>query len=136
MEYVRSEWWLTPIWEVQTDFDNEFNEALSDEIYNIAKDIKSGKDRNPKNSLWDYETPHLVTIKKEILRIASDTVLKSIEEAQQLNLKLEYSMGWVNVKGPGEFIDQNCGYAISYSSYQNVTDKIADKLNHLYKNHI
>jgi len=40
--------WQSPIWEVQTRFDEQFNETLLDEIYGIGKDIVLGKDKDPK----------------------------------------------------------------------------------------
>lgn len=114
----RSEWWLTPIWELQTDSTPEFHEELLDEIYGIAKNISTGIDKNPKDSLWDYDTPHLSSLKSKILKIASDVVLKEIQEAQELNLKMEYSMGWVNVIGRGEGIEahthNDCSLVATY----------------------
>lgn len=114
----RSEWWLTPIWELQTDSTPEFHEELLDEIYGIAKNISTGIDKNPKDSLWDYDTPHLSSLKSKILKIASDVVLKEIQEAQELNLKMEYSMGWVNVIGKGEGIEahthNDCSLVATY----------------------
>jgi uncharacterized protein (TIGR02466 family) len=114
----RSEWWLTPIWELQTDFTPEFHEELLDEIYGIAKNISTGIDKDPKDSLWNYDTPHLSTLKEKILKIASDTVLKQIQEAHELNLKLEYSMGWVNVIGKDEGIEahshNDCSLVATY----------------------
>jgi hypothetical protein len=118
MKPQRSNWWLTPIWELQTDSTPEFHEELLDEIYGIAKDISTGVDSNPKDSLWDYDTPHLSSLKTKILKIASDVVLKEIQEAQELNLKLEYSMGWVNVIGKGEGIEahshNDCSLVATY----------------------
>jgi uncharacterized protein (TIGR02466 family) len=114
----RSEWWLTPIWELQTDSTPEFHEQLLDEIYGIAKKIQTGVDANPKDSLWDYDTPHLSALKAKILKIASDVVLSSIPEAQELNLRMEYSMGWVNVIGKGEGIEahshNDCSLVATY----------------------
>ena len=114
----KNDWWLTPIWEIQTDFTPEFHEELLDEIYGVAKNISTGIDKNPKDSLWDYDTPHLSTLKAKILNIASDVAIKGIQEAQELNLKLEYSMGWVNVIGKGEGIEahthNDCSLVATY----------------------
>lgn len=118
MKPQRSEWWVTPIWELQTDSTPEFHELLLDEIYGIAKNISTGVDANPKDSLWDYDTPHLSTLKAKILKIASDTLLEHIQEATDLNIKLEYSMGWVNVIGKGEGIEahshNDCSLVATY----------------------
>jgi len=101
----RSDWWTTPIWQFETDYTQNFHENLLNEIYVIAKNISTGLDKNPKDSLWDYETPNLLILKNKIMQIASGVILKQIQEARELNISLEYSMGWANVIGPGESIE-------------------------------
>ena len=46
-------------------------EELLDEVYGIAKNISIGLDKNPKDSLWDYDTPQLSFLKSKILKIVS-----------------------------------------------------------------
>jgi uncharacterized protein (TIGR02466 family) len=61
---------------------------------------------------------NISSLKSKILKIASDVVLKEIQEAQELNLKMEYSMGWVNVIGKGEGIEahahNDCSLVATY----------------------
>lgn len=105
MDAYRSQWWLTPLWEVQSSFDKQFNESLLDELYEIAVNIRSGDDKNPHESLWDYDKPHLNTLKEWIMKTTCDTVLTQIQEANELKVKLEYTGAWANVKEPGEAIE-------------------------------
>lgn len=98
--------WKSPIWEVQTRFDEQFNEQLLDEIYGIGKDIVLGNDRNPNNSIWDYDRPNLNILKQEIIDIVEKTIIREIPEIRLLNLQgCEHFMGWINVREPGEKLE-------------------------------
>jgi len=98
--------WKSPIWEVQTKFDDEFNKQLLDEIYDIGKNISTGIDKDPHNSLWDYNRPNLDIIKQEIIDIVTKTITQNIPEIRMLNLVgCEHFMGWINVREPGERLE-------------------------------
>jgi hypothetical protein len=98
--------WKSPIWEVQTKFDTEFNKKLLDEIYSIGYGISTGQDKKPKDSIWDYDKPNLNIIKQEIIDIVTKTITQQIPEIRMLNLKgCEHFFGWVNVHEPGEGLE-------------------------------
>lgn len=98
--------WQSPIWEVQTKFDSEFNETLLQEIYDIGKDIVLGKDKDPKNSIWDYSRPNLDILKQEIVDIVTKKIVQNIPQLRMLNIRgCEHFMGWVNVREPGERLE-------------------------------
>jgi hypothetical protein len=98
--------WKSPIWEVQTKFDAEFNKKLLDEIYSIGYGISTGQDKKPKDSIWDYDKPNLNIIKQEIIDIVTKTITQQIPEIRMLNLKgCEHFFGWVNVHEPGEGLE-------------------------------
>jgi hypothetical protein len=98
--------WKSPIWEVKTRFDHEFNERLLDEIYGIGKDIYQGRDRDPSNSIWDYSRPCLDELKQEIIDIVTREIVRNIPEIRMLNLSgCEHFMGWINVREPGERLE-------------------------------
>lgn len=121
--------WKSPVWEVQTKFDHEFNLKLLDEIYGIGKDIVLGNDRDPHNSLWDYSRPHLDIIKKEIVDIVEKTLTQNIPELRMLNIRgCEHFMGWVNVREPGESLEVH-GHtesAIAATYYLQVSEGCGD----------
>ena len=103
---VQNPFWKSPIWEVQTRFDEQFNQTLLDEIYSIGKDIATGKDASPKDSIWDYSRPNLDELKKEIIKIVTKEVIKEIPHVRMLNLhSCEHHFGWVNVREPGERLE-------------------------------
>jgi hypothetical protein len=98
--------WQSPIWEVQTRFDEQFNEILLDEIYGIGKDIVLGKDKDPNNSIWDYSRPNLDILKQEIIDIVTKKIVQNIPQLRMLNIRgCEHFMGWVNVREPGEKLE-------------------------------
>lgn len=103
---AQNAFWKSPIWEVQTKFDNEFNETLLDEIYSIGKDIALNTDSCPKDSIWDYSRPNLDILKAEILDIVSKKIVREIPEIRMLNLDgCEHFFGWINVREPGEILE-------------------------------
>jgi uncharacterized protein (TIGR02466 family) len=116
--YDRSNWWLTPVWEIDTGFSTEFNKALMQEAHDIARDISTGKDAYPKDSLWDYNKPRINFLKHYIMHEAKRAINGSIAEANELNIDLKFSMGWINVKGPGEYIEahahNDCSLTATY----------------------
>jgi len=88
--------WQSPIWEVQTKFDEEFNEVLLDEIYGIGKDIVLGKDKDPNNSIWDYSRPNLDILKQEIIDIVTKKIVQnisSVEDVKHTWLRTLYGLG-------------------------------------------
>jgi hypothetical protein len=98
--------WQSPVWEVQTRFDEQFNETLLDEIYGIGKDIVLGKDKDPNNSIWDYSRPNLDILKQEIIDIVTKKIVQNIPQLRMLNIRgCEHFMGWVNVREPGEKLE-------------------------------
>lgn len=107
--------WDYPIWTIKTDFDNDFNEALVDELYSVALEIH--QDPNPKNSLWDYPRPNLQKLKSAFDSYVEEAAY-SIEELKNLKLKFKSTMGWPNVRSPGLGIENHAhpdtSFAVTY----------------------
>ena len=91
--------WHYPIWEHQTDFDEQFNEDLLDEIYSIAQQVST--ETNPKESLWDYNSPMLSILKTALTTITNNLVITHIPEIRELNYNFKCDMAWPNVREPG-----------------------------------
>lgn len=116
---TQNPFWKSPIWEVQTRFDEQFNETLLEEIYDIGRDIALGKDDTPKDSIWDYSRPNLDELKHEIIKIVHKEVIKEIPQVRMLNLYgCEHVFGWINVREPGERLEPHghteCSIAATY----------------------
>jgi hypothetical protein len=121
--------WKSPVWEVQTRFDEQFNKILLEEIYDIGKNIVVGTDRDPRNSIWDYSRPHLDILKQEIVDIVTKKIVQNIPQLRMLNIRgCEHFMGWVNVREPGEQLEVH-GHtesAIAATYYIQVKDNCGD----------
>jgi len=108
--------WHYPIWEHQTDFDEQFNEDLLDEIYSIAQEITT--EVNPKESLWDYNRPMLRMLKSTLTSITNNIVISQIPEIRELNYKFKCDMAWPNVREPGQSIElhahPDASFAVTY----------------------
>jgi hypothetical protein len=103
---AQNPFWKSPVWEQQTRFDAEFNRVLLDEIYDIGKQIATGEDKDPHNSIWDYSRPNLNILKEEIIDIVSRAIALEVPEVRKLNIRTcEHFMGWVNVREPGEVLE-------------------------------
>lgn len=103
---AQNSFWKSPIWDVKTRFDEEFNNQLLEEIYGIGKDIVTGVDKKPHGSIWHYSRPNLDILKKEILDIVLDTITKEIPQIRMLNITgCEHFFGWINVREPGEKLE-------------------------------
>lgn len=107
--------WDYSFWTAQTDFDDEFNETLLDELYSIAKEISISP--NPKNSLWDYPRPNLQKLKESF----DDCIFAStqtVPELKDLKLVFKSDMAWPNVRQPGLGIEAHAhpdtSYAVTY----------------------
>jgi len=120
--------WQTPVWEVQTELTKEFNESLLDEIYQIGKNIKTGVDTSPHDSLWDYNRPCLNTIKKIIIDIVTEKVREGIQEVRDLNISCESFMCWANIREPGEALEVHAhsDSAIAVTYYIKAQDDCGD----------
>jgi len=120
--------WQTPVWEVQTELTKEFNESLLDEIYQIGKNIKTGVDTSPHDSLWDYNRPCLNTIKKIIIDIVTKKVREGIQEVRDLNISCESFMCWANIREPGEALEVHAhsDSAIAVTYYIKAQDDCGD----------
>lgn len=116
MTYSVNPWWTAPVWQIPTGFDSAFNQELEQEIYNIGELLGTGAD--VQTSLWDYSRPCLDQLKTYIQQSVQHHVINSIPEARALRIKMEYSMGWVNVKEPGGMIEahahNDCSIAATY----------------------
>ena len=103
-------WWQSPVWEVDTGLDCQFNQGLLDEVYSIANGIQSKVDLNPHESLLDYDLPHINRLKALILETVSSKVTQYINlesETAGQDIQFKFDFGWVNVKGPGQRIEMH-----------------------------
>lgn len=101
MHIVRNDWWVTPVWEVQTDFDENFNNALIREIqeYNRVEDPQKIFNYD----IWKSSGKHIAELKQKSLEIIKkethDLVSQNFQEFEYWHTR-----GWVNYHNPGDYI--------------------------------
>jgi Rps23 Pro-64 3,4-dihydroxylase Tpa1-like proline 4-hydroxylase len=98
MTIVRHDWWFTPVWEVQTKFDNQFNQGLLDEI----DSYNNTRDHSDVENIWTCDTPHINQLNETILNIVEEQSSPFISIAQHHEeFKFFHVRGWYNYNEPG-----------------------------------
>jgi uncharacterized protein (TIGR02466 family) len=94
MNINKNEWWATPVWEIESGFDEYFNLALAAELADIK--LEKGYDRY---DIWDYKTPRLLELKEFMFDALDQTVPEYFGEYYPYNPC--FINGWANIQHPG-----------------------------------
>jgi uncharacterized protein (TIGR02466 family) len=95
MTTIKHEWWVTPVWEIETGFDSKFNDDLLVEI------AKCTPPANPYAfNIWDYQTPKITELKNKILDSVKANASGYFPKFFRFNPVL--TRGWVNRQRPGQ----------------------------------
>jgi len=103
MEKNEHLWWPTPVWEIKTDFDTQFNQALLQET--LSMNNKWEREETGQIDIWK-NTKHLKN-----LNILKNEIIKNISESvsdyypKEYQPKISLSRGWVNTHKYGEGIN-------------------------------
>ena len=118
MNIVRNDWWITPVWEIQTDFDTQFNNDLLREVNSSEHINVWNNDTTCINKLKDY-TINLVG------ELASSYIAKNLKD-----FKFWHMNGWINYQQPGMNmpIHGHGGPKIALTYYINVPENSGDLL--------
>jgi hypothetical protein len=90
---TKHEWWVTPVWEIQTGFDSKFNIDLLHEI-SLCKPPSNPYSFN----IWDYKTKNISTLNDFILKSVYDNAVEYFSN----NFNPKLTRGWVNRQVPGQ----------------------------------
>lgn len=97
---VNQSLWECPVWHHETHFDEQFNQELLQELYDIASNFDDSAD---KKSLLDYNSPRLqelLEFKTTVITSVVNRYLPAVQEAVFTPVK-----SWVNVNNAGERIE-------------------------------
>ena len=99
MKITRNDWWATPVWEYQTDFDKDFNTKLLQEVESYYKTLPAGMNAN----IWNHNSECLNLINAETLRIVKEATYDfvSINFGGQ-DFEFWHSRGWINYHEVGQ----------------------------------
>ena len=87
---MRNDWWITPVWEIKTDFDTQFNNDLLRES-NSSDHI----------NVWDNDTPAINELKKYTVDIVTKLAAPYIS-INFKDFKFWHTNGWINYYAPGQ----------------------------------
>jgi uncharacterized protein (TIGR02466 family) len=125
MTATRHDWWATPVWEIQTDLNNRFNQGLLDEIDAYNNTRSHGDIEN----IWSCDTPHIAQLNKTILDIVSEHAAPFISTSENHEeFKFFHVRGWYNYNEPGcgKKIHAHGGAKLTATYYANVPDNGGD----------
>lgn len=90
---TKHEWWITPVWEIQTEFDSKFNDLLIADVLSIKPSF------NPKGfNIFDHSTERIEILKEYITKKAIECTSGLFNDKFMFNPFIE--RGWVNVQNP------------------------------------
>jgi uncharacterized protein (TIGR02466 family) len=92
MKVVKNEWWVTPVWEIDTEFDDYFNQVLLADINNFNKIKKTDR-----YNIWDYDVPSFNKLKSKIIECLQVT---SEYFPDWIGFDPQLPFGWINKNGP------------------------------------
>ena len=100
MNVIKNEMFVTPVWEIDTGFDREFN-------MNLFKELNRFYQSQPKSDLldvWQSNTIHISRIKKYILDVVRSETISEVLKVYQNEDDVIYfhSRGWMNYHLPGQ----------------------------------
>jgi len=93
---TKHEWWSTPVWEIETGFDEYFNLCFKNELVDL---IHAGKP-NIRVDVWSIESYYCIQLKNKIYEILDSVLPEYFTNYHEWKPFL--SDGWLNQQQPGE----------------------------------
>lgn len=91
MEVIRNDWFITPVWEIKTDFDSAFNDQL-------LRDVK--KLNGGVNNVWNIKSEAVNYLKQYTTDIIKELTHDYVSRDQEF--EYWHSRGWINHHPPGK----------------------------------
>jgi hypothetical protein len=126
MNVTKKDMWVTPVWEVQTDFDEQFNDELLAEIKIFGDNNKThGFNFN----LWNSNTKRIQELKTYTLKTIKDLTYDYIAPSYT-DFEFWHTRGWLNYTKPGEHmaIHGHGGPKIAMTYYIKAPENCGDLL--------
>lgn len=97
MKVTKTDMWVTPVWEIQTDFDQEFNDSLLADINRYSQQHAHGSNFN----VWNSDAESIQQLKTYTLKIVKACTWDYIAPTLG-NFDFWHTRGWVNHSEPGQ----------------------------------
>lgn len=127
MTVIRNNWWATPVWEFQTDFDHNFNQALLNEVSEYYSTVQLDDIKN----VWNSTGPCITQLNKTILQIVQNATYEDlVADFSDTNLNYYNVRAWVNYHPTGKdnSIHDHSGRKLTATYYINAPDDSGDLL--------
>lgn len=127
MNVFRNDWWITPVWEVQTEFDDKFNQNLLLELklYYSNESMENIKEPN----IWVMQTPCIRTLNEYMIKVVTELTYDYV--AHNYNeFEYQHTRGWANYNLPGQSmgLHGHGGSKITATYYIQAEDNCGDIL--------
>ena len=97
MKVTKTDMWVTPVWEIQTDFDHAFNQELLSEISVYCE----RPDRGHNFNLWDNSTPRIQELKNYTTKIIKSCTCDYLSPTLG-SFEFWHQRGWINYNQTGQ----------------------------------
>ena len=91
---MKHHWWATPVWEIETGFDQTFNSELLREISSYTENSKQA------TGVWNCKSPRTLYLKEYILNTVRGYASECLSES--FNFAPVLTAGWIHEQHPGE----------------------------------
>jgi hypothetical protein len=128
MNVIRNDWWITPVWEVQTDFDKKFNDNLLLEMKPFySKKNSIGENKEP--NLWALNTPCIKKLNQYIIETVTHLTYDYVAH-NYTEYEWQHTRGWGNYNLPGQsmVLHGHGGSKITATYYIQTEEKSGDIL--------
>lgn len=115
--------WVTPVWEIQTDFDQQFNTAL-------LAEVSACRAAQPAEfNIWNSDTPAVQELKQYTLKIIKASVWDYLSPTIG-TFDLWHTRGWINhnTRGQGMPVHGHGSPKIAMTYYIQTPDNCGDLL--------
>jgi len=118
MNIVRNDWWITPVWEIETEFDTQFNNKL-------LRESNSSDHVN----IWNNDTPAINELKQYTIDIVTKLATPYIAPNFK-DFTFWHTNGWINYYYSGDSmpIHGHGGPKIALTYYIKVPENSGDLL--------
>jgi hypothetical protein len=99
MKITKTDMWVTPVWEIQTDFDEQFNNELLDELGHYCDPEADGGNSN----IWNCDTPRVQELKNYTIKIVKAQTYDYIAPTVT-DFEFWHARGWLNYHKTGQGI--------------------------------
>lgn len=127
MNVIRNDWWVTPVWEIQTDFDKKFNDNLLNELklYYAHKSMENAREPN----IWVMKTSCIKELNEYIIKVVTDLTYDYVSQNYN-EFEYQHTRGWANYNLPGQSmgVHDHGGSKITATYYIQAEENCGDLL--------